>query len=87
MFSILRAWGMCIAVPVGGSIVLTQMVQELYAGGSAAEPSGSLTRKDGIVLTPDNRQELGHLFLGSFGVWWRFFMGASALGGLSSLMI
>ncbi|KAL4761346.1 major facilitator superfamily domain-containing protein [Aspergillus foveolatus] len=87
MYSILRAWGMCIAVPVGGSIVLTQMVQELDASGSAAEPSGSLTRKGGIVLTPDNRQELGQLFLGSFGVLWRFFMGASALGGLSSLMI
>jgi hypothetical protein len=87
MYSILKAWGMCIAIPVGGSIVLTQMVQELDASGSAAEPSGLLTRKDGIVLTPDNRQELGHLFLGSFGVLWRFFMGASALGGLSSLMI
>ncbi|KAL3437515.1 major facilitator superfamily domain-containing protein [Aspergillus tetrazonus] len=87
MYSILRAWGMCIAVPVGGSIVLTQMVQELDASGSAVEPSGSLARKGGIVLTPDNRQELGQLFLSSFGVLWRFFMGASALGGLSSLLI
>ncbi|KAL4980283.1 major facilitator superfamily domain-containing protein [Aspergillus desertorum] len=87
MYSILRAWGMCIAVPVGGSILLTQMVQELDAGGNVAESPGSLTRKDGIVLTPDNRQVLGHLFLGSFGVWWRFFMGVSALGGLSSLLI
>ncbi|KAL4991242.1 major facilitator superfamily domain-containing protein [Aspergillus falconensis] len=87
MYSILRAWGMCIAIPVGGSIVLTQMVQELDVSGSGAESPGSLTRKDGIALTADNKQELGHLFLGSFGVWWRFFMGVSALGGLSSLLV
>ncbi|RDW78838.1 uncharacterized protein DSM5745_05690 [Aspergillus mulundensis] len=87
MYSIFRTWGMCIAVPVGGSIVLTQMVQEIDTNGSAAGASGSLVSKAGIVLTPENREELGRLFLGSFGVLWRFFMGASALGGLSSLLI
>ncbi|KAL4778600.1 major facilitator superfamily domain-containing protein [Aspergillus varians] len=29
MYSILRTWGMCIAVPVGGTIVLTQMAQQI----------------------------------------------------------
>ncbi|KAL4913301.1 major facilitator superfamily domain-containing protein [Aspergillus aurantiobrunneus] len=85
MYSVLRTWGMCIAVPVGGTIVLTQMAQEIDR--STTESLGPLAWQDGITLSADNREELGQLFLGSFRVLWRFFMGVSALGGLSSLLI
>lgn len=85
MYSVLRTWGMCIAIPVGGCIVLTQMVQELHQ--NPVESSGSLAWHDGIILSDDNREELGHVFLSGFRVVWRFFMGVSTLGGLSSLLI
>ncbi|KAL4940045.1 hypothetical protein BDV06DRAFT_213815 [Aspergillus oleicola] len=77
MYSILRTWGMCIAVPVGGAIVLTQMSQEMDGEGT----------QDGIRLSSGDKEELGRLFLPSFRVLWRFFMGVSALGGLSSLLV
>ncbi|KAL4928767.1 major facilitator superfamily domain-containing protein [Aspergillus undulatus] len=77
MYSILRTWGMCIAVPVGGTIVLTQMAQEMDEG----------WKQEDIMLSSDHREELGRLFLRSFRVLWRFFMGVSALGGLSSLFV
>ncbi|KAL4800897.1 major facilitator superfamily domain-containing protein [Aspergillus venezuelensis] len=73
MYSTLRTWGMCIAVPVGGAILLTQMDGE--------------GRQSGIRLSADNREELGNLFLPSFRVLWRFFMGVSTLGGLSSVLV
>ncbi|KAL2840784.1 major facilitator superfamily domain-containing protein [Aspergillus pseudoustus] len=85
MYSILRTWGMCIAVPVGGTIVLTQIAQEIDR--SSADSSSPLARQNEILLSPDNREELGRLFLGGFRVVWRFFLGVSALGGISSLMI
>lgn len=85
MYSVLRTWGMCIAIPVGGCVVLTQMAKELHQ--NPAEPSGSLAWKDEIRLSQDNREELGHVFLSGFRVVWWFFMGVSTLGGLSSLLI
>ncbi|KAL2810093.1 major facilitator superfamily domain-containing protein [Aspergillus granulosus] len=85
MYSILRTWGMCIAVPVGGTIVLTQMAQEIDQ--SSVDSSSPLDRQGGIILSPDNREELGPLFLDGFRLVWRFFLGVSALGGISSLLI
>ncbi len=85
MYSVLRTWGMCIAIPVGGCIVLTQMVQELHQ--NPTEFSESLAWQDEIRLSQDNREELGHVFLCGFRLIWRFFMGVSTVGGLSSLLI
>ncbi|KAL4883226.1 major facilitator superfamily domain-containing protein [Aspergillus karnatakaensis] len=81
MYSILRTWGMCIAVPVGGTIVLTQMAQGMK------ESSGSLDWHNGITLSTENRKDMGGLFLGGFQVLWRFLLAVSALGGLSSLLV
>ncbi|KAL4807870.1 major facilitator superfamily domain-containing protein [Aspergillus unguis] len=81
MSSVLRSWGMCIAVPVGGSIVLTQMAQDIDAG------APGFSWKNGITLLSGNRQDLGRLFIESFRVMWRFVMGVSALGGLSSMLV
>jgi hypothetical protein len=76
---------MCIAVPVGGTIVLTQMAQDIDR--SSIESSSELVGQVGIILSPDNKEELGRLFLDGFRVVWRFFLGVSALGGISSLLI
>ncbi|KAL4966206.1 major facilitator superfamily domain-containing protein [Aspergillus stella-maris] len=73
MYSTLRTWGMCIAVSVGGAILLTQMDGE--------------GKQSGIRLSAGNREELGNIFMPSFRVLWRFFMGVSTLGGLSSLLV
>ncbi|KAL4865496.1 hypothetical protein BDV12DRAFT_188173 [Aspergillus spectabilis] len=85
MYSILRTWGMCIAVPVGGTIVLTQMAQGIDGGSD--ESLGSSDWQDGVMLSRENRENMGGLFLGGFHVLWRFLMGVSVLGGLSSLLI
>ncbi|KAL3487364.1 major facilitator superfamily domain-containing protein [Aspergillus germanicus] len=85
MHSVLRTWGMCIAVPVGGTIVLTQMAQDIDR--SSIESSSELVGQVGMILSPDNKEELGRLFLDGFRVVWRFFLGVSALGGISSLLI
>ncbi|KAJ0420948.1 major facilitator superfamily domain-containing protein [Aspergillus carlsbadensis] len=85
MHSILRTWGMCIAVPVGGTIVLMQMTQDIDWG--SIEASSEPNRQVGIILSPDNKEELGRFFLDGFRVVWRFFLGVSALGGISSLLI
>ncbi|KAL2865731.1 major facilitator superfamily domain-containing protein [Aspergillus lucknowensis] len=85
MFSVLRMWGSCIAVPVGGTIVLTQMAQEIDRNTTGS--SSSFVGQNGIMLSPDNRDELGHLFLSGFRMAWRFFLGVPVLGGLTSLLI
>ncbi|KAL5343025.1 major facilitator superfamily domain-containing protein [Aspergillus crustosus] len=85
MYSVLRTWGMCIAVPVGGTIVLTQMAQGIEGG--SGESSGLSDWQDGVMLSEQNREGIGGLFLGGFHVLWRFLMGVSALGGLSSLFV
>jgi hypothetical protein len=85
MYSILRTWGMCIAVPVGGTIVLTQMAQGIDGG--SGESSRLSSWQDGVILSQENREHMGGLFLGGFQVLWRFLMGVSVLGGLSSLLI
>ncbi|KAL2817676.1 major facilitator superfamily domain-containing protein [Aspergillus cavernicola] len=85
MYSIFRTWGMSIAVPVSGAIVLTQMAQGV--GGDLGSSSGSLVQQDGVMLSQDNKEEMGRLFLDGFRVAWRFFMGVSALGGISSLLV
>lgn len=72
---------MSIAVPVGGSIVLTQMAQGID------RDSAELPWQDGATVVPGHGEQLGHLFLGGFGVMWRYLMGVSAFGGLSSLLV
>lgn len=87
MYSILRTWGMCIAVPVSGAIVFTQMAQEGNRNGSSSGLE-SLVQQNGVMTTGrDKEEEMGRLFLDGFKIVWRFFMGASALGGISSLLV
>ncbi|KAI9374136.1 major facilitator superfamily domain-containing protein [Aspergillus egyptiacus] len=81
MYSILRTWGMCIAVPVSGAIVLTQMAQ------SVGEDTESLVQQGGLTPSSDDGEGMGQLFLDGFRVVWRFIMGVSALGGVSSLLV
>ncbi|KAL3476062.1 major facilitator superfamily domain-containing protein [Aspergillus californicus] len=86
MYSTLRTWGMCIAIPVSGAVVFTQMVQEGNRNGSWSGPE-PLVQQNGVMVPGRDREEMGRLFLHGFKIAWRFFMGASALGGISSLLV
>lgn len=82
MYSLLRTWGMCIAVPVSGAIILNRMFREegteesmnfdVQAGGSSLSQQG---RSQKLMLVD------------GFHMLWRVMVGASALGGISSLFV
>ncbi|RAL14477.1 MFS general substrate transporter [Aspergillus homomorphus CBS 101889] len=75
MYSILQTWGMCIAVPVSGAIILGQVVREMSdqrGGGSGTGPESQ------------EMQALRAMYMDGLQALWRVLLGVSALGGLCS---
>ncbi|GLA90416.1 hypothetical protein AtubIFM57143_000019 [Aspergillus tubingensis] len=81
MYSLLRTWGMCIAVPVGGAIVLHRIVRE-----EGAERSHVEFHAGEASLSQQGRDQK-EMLVGGFHMLWRVMVGASALGGVSSLFV
>ncbi|PYH72928.1 MFS general substrate transporter [Aspergillus vadensis CBS 113365] len=81
MYSLLRTWGMCIAVPVGGAIVLHRIVRV-----EGAERSHFDFQEDEASLSQQGRDQK-EMLVGGFHMLWRVMVGASALGGVSSLFV
>ncbi|PWY94107.1 MFS multidrug transporter [Aspergillus sclerotioniger CBS 115572] len=81
MYSVLRTWGMCIAVPVSGAIVFNRMLWEVKEGGANSD-----TQTGDTSLSEQGRVQKMMLVHG-FHILWRVMVGVSALGGLSSLFV
>ncbi|GLA00838.1 hypothetical protein AnigIFM60653_010223 [Aspergillus niger] len=82
MYSLLRTWGMCIAVPVSGAVILNRMFREDGAEGSMDFD----VQAGGSSLSQQGRYQKVMLVDG-FHMLWRVMVGASALGGISSLFV
>ena len=73
---------MCIAVPVSGAIILNRMFREEGTEGSMdfdVQAGGSSLSQQG------RSQKL--MLVDGFHMLWRVMVGASALGGISSLFV
>ncbi|OOF93047.1 hypothetical protein ASPCADRAFT_517256 [Aspergillus carbonarius ITEM 5010] len=81
MYSVLRTWGMCIAIPVSGAIIFNRMLWEGKEGGV-----DSNTQSGEASLSKQGRVQKMVLVHG-FHILWRVMMGVSALGSLSSLFV
>ncbi|RAK96632.1 MFS multidrug transporter [Aspergillus ibericus CBS 121593] len=81
MYSVLRTWGMCIAVPVSGAIIFNRI---LWEEGEGSVDSNTQTGE--ISLSEQGRGQKMMLVHG-FHILWRVMVGVSALGGLSSLFV
>lgn len=72
---------MCIAVPVGGAIILHRIVRQ-----EGAESSHFDFQAGEAPLSQQGRDQK-EMLVGGFHMLWRVMVGASALGGVSSLFV
>ncbi|OJJ77161.1 hypothetical protein ASPBRDRAFT_112000 [Aspergillus brasiliensis CBS 101740] len=82
MYSLLRTWGMCIAIPVSGAIILNRIVQVEGAEGSMASSSQA-----GEASSLQQGRDQKVMLVDGFHMLWRVMVGATALGGISSLFV
>ncbi|KAE8350835.1 major facilitator superfamily domain-containing protein [Aspergillus coremiiformis] len=79
MYSILRTWGMCIAIPISGTIIFSPLsardMPDLFIGYIARHPAAS--------LPPDERDA----YADALQVLWKGYTGIAAVGGISSLFL
>ncbi|PYH98029.1 MFS multidrug transporter [Aspergillus ellipticus CBS 707.79] len=82
MYTILRSWGMCIAIPVSGAILLNRIF-----GGLREERIDPNRHTDKTALSDDAEEQLRRMLVCGFRILWRALMGVSALGSISSLFV
>ncbi|KAB8235769.1 hypothetical protein ETB97_012609 [Aspergillus alliaceus] len=79
IYSILRTWGMCIAIPISGTIIFNYLyardIPDVSIGYTARHPWGYLP------------QEQKAAYVGALRALWQGYTGIAALGGISSLFI
>ncbi|KAE8372388.1 major facilitator superfamily domain-containing protein [Aspergillus bertholletiae] len=79
IYSILRTWGMCIAIPISGTVIFNYLSSQ----GLPDMSIGHTGRHSGTYATQENKDAFADALL----VLWKGYTGIAALGGISSLFI
>ncbi|PWY79307.1 MFS multidrug transporter [Aspergillus heteromorphus CBS 117.55] len=82
VYSILCAWGMCIAVPLSGAILLNRVFGEVRE-----ERINHGMHADDAATPGDVEEQLRRMLVDGLQILWRVLMGAAALGGVTSLFV
>jgi len=86
MYPLLRTWGMCVAVPVVGTILLGQLIRQMKKNGLDTSNEFYI-RLNEILLSEGGRDELEILDGVGFRLVWEVVTALAALGGILSLFI
>ena len=86
MYSFLRTMGMCIAVPVAGTILLGQLILQMKKQGLNTS-NEYFIRLNEALLSEGQKDELEILDGTGFRLLWQVITGVAGLGGLLSLFI
>lgn len=86
MYSFLRIMGMCIAVPVAGTILLGQLILQMKKQGLNTS-NEYFIRLNEALLSEGQKDELEILDGTGFRLLWQVITGVAGLGGLLSLFI
>lgn len=86
MYPFLRTWGMCVAVPVVGTILLSQLIRQMKKLGLDTS-NEFLIRLNEVFLSEESRDELEILDETGFRLVWQVVTGIAGLGGIVSLFI
>ena len=86
MYSFLRTMGMCLAVPVAGTILLGQLILQMKQKGLNTS-NEYFIRLNEALLSEGQKDELEILDGTGFRLLWQVITGIAGLGGLLSLFI
>lgn len=87
----MRAWGMAIAVPVGGVVFLNMLDKELRNIGLDADSVASaqeyLALTDQVSMSHSQREAINDVAVLALRVVWQVIVGVAAVGGISSIFL
>lgn len=86
VYSILRTWGMCFAVPIAGTILLTQLILQMKKSGLDTS-NEYLVRLNEILLSGGARDELEIVDDTGFRLIWQILTVLAGLGGILSIFV
>lgn len=86
MYPLLRTWGMCVAVPVIGAILLGQLIRQMEKNGLDTSNEFYI-RLNEILLSEGGRDELEILDGVGFRLVWEVVTALAGVGGILSLFI
>lgn len=86
IYSALRAWGMCFAVPVAGTILLTQLILQMKKSGLDTS-NEYLIRLNEVLLSEGARDELEIVDDTGFRLIWQIVTVFAGIGGILSIFI
>lgn len=86
LYSTLRAWGMCCAVPIAGTIMLSQLILQMKRKGLDTSTE-ELIRLNEVLLSDAARDELEIIDRTGFRMVWQVVTMVAGLGGILSIFV
>lgn len=86
LYSTLRAWGMCFAVPIAGTIMLSQLILQMKRKGLDTS-NEELIRMNEVLLSEAARDELEIIDRTGFRMIWQVVTMVAGLGGILSIFV
>ena len=86
LYSTLRAWGMCVAVPIAGTIMLSQLILQMKRKGLDTS-NEELIRMNEVLLSEAAKDELEIIDRTGFRMVWQVVTMVAGLGGILSIFV
>lgn len=87
----MRAWGMAVAIPMGGAVFLNLFGDELHSLGLKRDlintANGYLVLMNQVQMSDEQRQAIQDASATALQIVWELITGISAVGGLSSAFL